>query len=96
MGIAITVLLCATVAWDRLPWRRRPAAPVIAVGTMSLTLYVGHILAILALPGGWAPREAERRLHGSYPRPVFSSHPAGVDPTVAGCAENGRAPRLAA
>jgi uncharacterized membrane protein YeiB len=45
------VLLCLTVAMDRLPWLRRPATPVIAVGTMSLTLYVGHILVILALPG---------------------------------------------
>lgn len=51
IGIAITVLLCLTVALDRLPWLRRPAAPIIAVGTMSLTLYVGHILVILALPG---------------------------------------------
>jgi uncharacterized membrane protein YeiB len=51
IGIAITVLLCLTVALDRLPWLRRAAAPVVAVGTMSLTLYVGHILVILALPG---------------------------------------------
>lgn len=51
VGVAITVILCATVALDRLPWLRRPATLVIAVGTMSLTLYVGHILAILALPG---------------------------------------------
>ncbi|MEU6799460.1 DUF418 domain-containing protein [Streptomyces neyagawaensis] len=51
LGIAITVLLCLTVALDRLPVLRRLAAPVIAVGTMSLTLYVGHILVILALPG---------------------------------------------
>lgn len=51
LGIAITVILCATVALVRLPWLRRLAAPIIAVGTMSLTLYVGHILVILALPG---------------------------------------------
>ncbi|MGI5427372.1 DUF418 domain-containing protein [Streptomyces sp. CA-179760] len=51
IGIAITALLCLTVAMDRLPWLRRLATPVIAVGTMSLTLYVGHILVILALPG---------------------------------------------
>ncbi|WEH16507.1 DUF418 domain-containing protein [Streptomyces sp. VNUA24] len=51
LGIAITVLLCLMVAVDRLPWLGRAAAPVIAVGTMSLTLYVGHILVILALPG---------------------------------------------
>lgn len=51
LGIAITVLLCMTVAMARLPWLRRLATPIIAVGTMSLTLYVGHILMILALPG---------------------------------------------
>ncbi|TDC44909.1 DUF418 domain-containing protein [Micromonospora sp. KC207] len=51
LGVAITVLLCATVAMAKLPRLRRLAGPVIAVGTMSLTIYVGHILAILALPG---------------------------------------------
>ncbi|NUP17943.1 MAG: DUF418 domain-containing protein [Streptomyces sp.] len=51
IGIAITTLLCLTVALDRLPWLRRLATPIIAVGTMSLSLYVGHILVILALPG---------------------------------------------
>lgn len=51
LGVAITVILCATVAMDRLPRLRRLAKPVIAVGTMSLTIYVTHILAILALPG---------------------------------------------
>lgn len=51
LGVAITVILCLTVAVDRLPVLRRLAAPVIAVGTMSLTLYVSHILVILALPG---------------------------------------------
>ncbi|WUO34947.1 DUF418 domain-containing protein [Streptomyces sp. NBC_00286] len=51
IGIAITVLLCLTLAMDRLLWLRRLATPIIAVGTMSLTLYVAHILAILALPG---------------------------------------------
>ncbi|QLH19402.1 DUF418 domain-containing protein [Streptomyces sp. Rer75] len=51
LGIAITVLLCVTVAMARLPWLRRLATPIIAVGTMSLTIYVGHILVILALPG---------------------------------------------
>ncbi|HSX96640.1 MAG TPA: DUF418 domain-containing protein, partial [Streptomyces sp.] len=51
LGIAITVLVCLTVALARLPWLARAATPIIAVGTMSLTLYVGHILVILALPG---------------------------------------------
>ncbi|MFF8968472.1 hypothetical protein [Streptomyces sp. NPDC014995] len=36
LGVAITVILCLTVAVDRLPVLRRLAAPVIAVGTMSL------------------------------------------------------------
>lgn len=45
------MILCLTLAVDRLPVLRRLAAPVIAVGTMSLTLYVSHILVILALPG---------------------------------------------
>ncbi|MGW2570009.1 DUF418 domain-containing protein [Streptomyces sp. NPDC001537] len=64
LGIAITVLLCLTVALDRLPGLRRLAKPVIAVGTMSLTLYVGHILVILALPGEAAtpPRSASAAL----------------------------------
>ena len=51
LGIVITVLLCVTVAMARLPWLRALATPIIAVGTMSLTIYVGHILVILALPG---------------------------------------------
>jgi uncharacterized membrane protein YeiB len=36
---------------DGVPWLRRLAGPVTAVGTMSLTIYVVHVLAILALPG---------------------------------------------
>ncbi|MEU0880839.1 DUF418 domain-containing protein [Lentzea sp. NPDC005914] len=43
-GVAITVIVCATVAIDRLPLLRRLAAPVIAMGTMSLTAYVGHFV----------------------------------------------------
>ncbi|WP_405818778.1 DUF418 domain-containing protein [Streptomyces sp. NBC_01390] len=68
LGIAITVLLCLTVALARLPWLRRLATPVIAVGTMSLTIYVGHILVILALPGEEAapPRSASTALLLSF------------------------------
>ncbi|MFE6623697.1 DUF418 domain-containing protein [Streptomyces sp. NPDC057740] len=64
LGIAITVLVCLTVALDRLSWLCRLATPIIAVGTMSLTLYVGHILVILALPGEAAtpPRSASATL----------------------------------
>ncbi|MFM9541084.1 hypothetical protein ACKI1I_13095 [Streptomyces turgidiscabies] len=39
LGVAITVILCLTVAVDRLPVLRRLVAPVIAVKTMALTLY---------------------------------------------------------
>lgn len=68
IGIAITVLLCLTVAVARLPWLPRLATPVIAVGTMSLTLYVGHILVILALPGEAAapPQSASTALLLSF------------------------------
>ena len=60
LGVAITVLLCATVAMDRLPRLRRLAGPVIAVGTMSLTAYVGHfVVSSFVLPGGAAGTPAE-------------------------------------
>ncbi|WP_327348883.1 DUF418 domain-containing protein [Streptomyces europaeiscabiei] len=52
LGVAITVLLCATVAMDRLAWLQRLASPLIAVGTMSLTLYVTHVAAYAMLPEG--------------------------------------------
>ncbi len=63
VGVAILVIVGATVAMDRLPRLRRLAKPVIAVGTMSLTAYVGHfvIQPALSLPAGtgtqqsWAP-----------------------------------------
>jgi hypothetical protein len=63
VGVAILVIVGATVAMERLPRLRRLATPVIAVGTMSLTAYVGHFLAQSALtePGGpstqqsWTP-----------------------------------------
>ncbi|MFF7489469.1 DUF418 domain-containing protein [Streptomyces luteogriseus] len=63
VGVAILVIVGATVAMERLPRLRRLAEPVIAVGTMSLTAYVGHFLAQSALtaPGGpstqqsWTP-----------------------------------------
>ncbi|MDG4859173.1 DUF418 domain-containing protein, partial [Streptomyces sp. T-3] len=49
VGVAILVIVCATVAMEHLPRLRRLAKPVIAVGTMSLTAYVGHFLAQSAL-----------------------------------------------
>ncbi|MEU5320768.1 DUF418 domain-containing protein [Streptomyces sp. NPDC021056] len=63
VGVAILVIVGATAAMDRLPRLRRLATPVIAVGTMSLTAYVGHfvIQSTLPLPGGtnteqsWVP-----------------------------------------
>lgn len=44
VGVAITVIVGAVTALDRLPLPVRLAAPVIAVGTMSLTAHVGHLL----------------------------------------------------
>ncbi|WAU83206.1 DUF418 domain-containing protein [Streptomyces sp. Qhu-G9] len=50
VGVTILVIVGATVAMDRLPRLRRLAKPVIAVGTMSLTAYVGHFVI-----QGWLP-----------------------------------------
>jgi len=59
VGVAITVILCAMVAIDQLPWLHRLAKPVIAVGTMSLTAYVGHFVLTsftgLAFKDSWVP-----------------------------------------
>ncbi|MEU0531627.1 DUF418 domain-containing protein [Amycolatopsis tolypomycina] len=63
VGVAITVIVAATVAVDRLPRLRRLATPVIAVGTMSLTAYVGHFVvsSLVSVPTGpesqdsWVP-----------------------------------------
>ncbi|CAL9425709.1 DUF418 domain-containing protein [Streptomyces sp. enrichment culture] len=54
VGVAILVIVGATALMDGLPRLRRLAKPVIAVGTMSLTAYVGHFLAqsLLAVPAG--------------------------------------------
>ncbi|RRR87547.1 DUF418 domain-containing protein [Streptomyces sp. RP5T] len=60
VGVAILVVVGATVAMDRLPRLRRLAKPVIAVGTMSLTAYVGHFLAqsALSLPAGTGTQQS--------------------------------------
>ncbi|RSM45779.1 DUF418 domain-containing protein [Amycolatopsis balhimycina DSM 5908] len=46
VGVAITVLVCALVLTDKLP---RLGSPVTAVGSMSLTAYTGHVIAIAVL-----------------------------------------------
>jgi uncharacterized membrane protein YeiB len=51
IGVAITVIVLAMMAIDRLPLLQRLAAPVIAVGTMSLTAYVGHFLLSSQMSG---------------------------------------------
>ncbi|MFJ2964454.1 DUF418 domain-containing protein [Streptomyces collinus] len=60
VGVAILVIVGATVAMDRLPRLRRLAKPVIAVGTMSLTAYVGHFVAqsMLSMPGGTSTQQS--------------------------------------
>jgi uncharacterized membrane protein YeiB len=50
IGFAITVLVCATVAMERLPRLRKLMSPIIAVGTMSLTAYVGHFVVMSVAP----------------------------------------------
>ncbi|MDW8805064.1 DUF418 domain-containing protein [Streptomyces scabiei] len=54
VGTAILVIVGSMVAMDRLPRVRRLAKPVIAVGTMSLTAYVGHFFAQSAWPASGA------------------------------------------
>ncbi|MGI5427381.1 DUF418 domain-containing protein [Streptomyces sp. CA-179760] len=60
VGVAILVIVGATMAMDRLPRLRRLAKPVIAVGTMSLTAYVGHFVAQSALstPAGTGTQQS--------------------------------------
>ncbi|MFF7310223.1 DUF418 domain-containing protein [Streptomyces sp. NPDC008137] len=60
VGVAILVIVGATVAMDRLPRLRRLAEPVIAVGTMSLTAYVGHFVAqsMLSMPSGTSTQQS--------------------------------------
>ncbi|AXE87445.1 DUF418 domain-containing protein [Streptomyces sp. Go-475] len=60
VGVAILVIVGATVLMDRLPRLRRLAAPVIAVGTMSLTAYVGHfvIQPMLSVPAGTGTQQS--------------------------------------
>ncbi len=63
VGVAILVIVCATVLMDRLPLLHRLAKPVVAVGAMSLTAYVGHFVvqSVVGVPAGestqvsWGP-----------------------------------------
>ncbi|MEV5776734.1 DUF418 domain-containing protein [Streptomyces antimycoticus] len=48
-GVAVVALALCLIATDALPRFRRLATPVIAVGTMSLTAYVFHIVGIRLL-----------------------------------------------
>ncbi|MGJ5892639.1 hypothetical protein DF268_14780 [Streptomyces sp. V2] len=63
VGVAILVIVGATALMEHLPKLGRLLRPVIAVGTMSLTAYVGHFIAqsLLSTPGkdgvqqSWTP-----------------------------------------
>ncbi|MFE2517853.1 DUF418 domain-containing protein [Streptomyces mirabilis] len=48
-GVGLVIIAACLFATDRSARLRRLAAPVIAVGSVSLTAYVGHILAIKTL-----------------------------------------------
>ncbi|UFS98228.1 DUF418 domain-containing protein [Nocardia huaxiensis] len=50
LGVAILVIVGATAAMQYLPRLRRLATPLIAVGSMSLTAYVGHFVAQSFVP----------------------------------------------
>ncbi|WP_344594115.1 DUF418 domain-containing protein [Actinomadura vinacea] len=52
VGVAITIVVCALAVVTAAEARRRvrrSLLPVIAVGSMSLSVYVGHVLALAAL-----------------------------------------------
>lgn len=61
VGVAILMIVAATVAMERLARLRRLATPVIAVGTMSLTAYVGHFVI-----QGWLPSVSAGSDEGSW------------------------------
>lgn len=48
-GVAILLVVGCLALLARLPMAQRALGPVIAVGTMSLTAYVGHIVGVAAL-----------------------------------------------
>ncbi|MFD9981502.1 DUF418 domain-containing protein [Streptomyces massasporeus] len=60
IGVAILVIVGATVLMNRLPRLSRLAKPVIAVGTMSLTAYVGHFVAqsVFSTPAGTGTQQS--------------------------------------
>ncbi|MFF8024149.1 hypothetical protein ACFZDJ_24180 [Streptomyces sp. NPDC007896] len=66
-GVAIAVPAACLAATDTLPRFRRLAAPVIAVGTMSLTAYVFHIVAGRREP--WLPTAAAAAVRAWAVRP---------------------------
>ncbi|MGN7862421.1 DUF418 domain-containing protein [Microbacterium sp. 22303] len=59
-GVAMLVIVAATELVERLTWLRRLAAPVIAVGAMSLTAYVGPFVLqpLLLSPAGEEPQQS--------------------------------------
>ncbi|WP_406733222.1 DUF418 domain-containing protein [Streptomyces sp. NBC_01794] len=57
-GVAVMVLAACLIATDRSARLRWLAVPVVAVGSISLTAYVGHIIAIKALGTDNLPNSA--------------------------------------
>ncbi|WP_156764404.1 DUF418 domain-containing protein [Mycobacterium sp. E3247] len=63
LGIAIVVVACCISVANRIP---RAVAPLVAMGSMSLTVYVGHLIAIEAM-------DMAARDGGSSPPPTGES-----------------------
>ncbi|GAA4061696.1 DUF418 domain-containing protein [Streptomyces shaanxiensis] len=63
-GVALAVLIACIAAVDSLPRFHRMVRPVIAVGTMSLTAYVFHVVAIRLLGIEELPGSSPRVLLG--------------------------------
>ncbi|WP_280482877.1 DUF418 domain-containing protein [Nocardia farcinica] len=59
LGVAILVIVGATAALERIGLLRRLAVPIIAVGSMSLTCYVGHFVVQGAVGMHMGPTAAQ-------------------------------------
>ncbi|MYW64436.1 DUF418 domain-containing protein [Streptomyces sp. SID8379] len=66
-GVALLVLTGCLAAADRLPRLARAAAPVAAVGTMALTVYVLHIIALWFLNDVWYVAAVEDETMAALP-----------------------------
>ncbi|MEU6844181.1 DUF418 domain-containing protein [Streptomyces sp. NPDC046716] len=66
-GVALLVLACCLTVVDRMPRLTRVLAPVAAVGTMALTVYALHIVALWLLTDVWSVPAADSDTMAALP-----------------------------